>query len=73
MTYAAFLRRHVGKKGRLIPTQGTYTFRLDEHENGVLSEVHEGFVIVSILSQEERRAKTIPITLLSLDEIGILK
>ena len=67
MTYAAFLRRQVGKKGRLLLTQGTWVFRLDEHENGVLSEVYEGFVIVSIFHKEEKRRKAIPITLLSLD------
>jgi hypothetical protein len=68
MTYASFLRKYVGKKGRLIPTQGTWLFRLAEHENGVLSEVYEGFVIFSIDHKEGRYRRVIPNTLLSLED-----
>ena len=68
MTYANLLRRHVGKKGRLIPTQGTYLFRLAEHENAVLSEVHDGFAMVSIMAKEETYTRAIPLTLLCFDQ-----
>lgn len=67
MTYASFLRKYVGKKGRLIMTQGTWLFRLDEHQPGVLSEVYEGFVIFSIDYKEGRYHRVIPTTLLSLE------
>ena len=67
MTYGNLLRRHVGKKGRLIPTQGTYLFRLDEHENAVLSEVHDGFAIILMITKEETRTRAIPLTLLCFD------